>query len=77
MLAPQAEQCIKRRTPGDIRAFLNYVEDHKDEIRNPAGFLYDALVKKPQPAPRANSPPDAASQRRRYIEGEYGDAIQH
>jgi len=81
MLAPQAEQCIKRRTPGDIRAFLNYVEDHKDEIRNPAGFLYDALVKNPHPAPPpcANSPPATGSKedRLRYVSGEYGDAIQH
>jgi len=81
MLAPQAEQCVTQRTPHDIRCFLEYVEERKEKMRNPAGFLYDALVKNLQPAPlpRANSPPATGSKedRRRYVSGEYGDVVQH
>jgi len=81
MLAPQAEQCIKQRTPEDIRAFLDYAEVHRKEMHNPPGFLYDAMVRKPQPAPPpcANSPPATGSKedRLRYVSGEYGDMVQH
>ena len=81
MLAPQAEQCIKQRTPSDIRAFLDYAQQHRNEMHNPPGFLYDAMVKNPQPAPppHCNSPPATGSKedRRRYVEGEYGDVVQH
>jgi len=65
MLAPQAEQCVTQRAPHDIRRFLDYVEEHKGEMRNPAGFLYDALVKKPQPAPPPRAPPSANSKESR------------
>ena len=79
MATDAAEQMVGECDHAWVRGWLRHVKDNGEGIHNPAGLIWDKIVKKKKSPPPPRAPPgvDSKEARRRYVSGEYGDVVQH